>query len=256
MLSGANVNRRIPHGFYEHQMRAYFSQFGEISRLRLSRNRVTGRSKHYAFIEFASSVVAKIVAETMNNYLMYGHILKCKYVPQEQQHPELWKGANRRYKRVPWNRIEKQRLERGKTRDKWAKSIEQEEKRRLVKAEKWKKLGYEFEMPELKAVDSVPVQEKLPAPEAATDAAVEEAAVEEAAPAKDVAVVEETVPVAAEEETPKKKSKKAKKGKEQTEAEVETTTPVKQIETAAATPETSSAKKSKAKKAKKSAGKA
>ncbi|KAF5015773.1 hypothetical protein F66182_12771, partial [Fusarium sp. NRRL 66182] len=68
---------RIPHGFYEHQMRAYFSQFGEISRLRLSRNRVTGRSKHYAFIEFASSVVAKIVAETMNNYLMYGHILKC-----------------------------------------------------------------------------------------------------------------------------------------------------------------------------------
>lgn len=250
-LVRANMNRRIPHGFYEHQMRAYFAQFGDITRLRLSRNRVTGRSKHYAFIEFASSVVAKIVAETMNNYLMYGHILKCKYVPQEQQHPELWKGANRRYKRVPWNRIEKQRLERGKTRDKWAKSIEQEEKRRLAKAEKWKKLGYEFDMPELKAVDSVPVQEKLPAPEAAADAAIEEAA-----PAKDIAVVEETAPVAAEEETPKKKSKKAKKGKEQIETEVETATPVKQVETAAATPETSSAKKSKAKKAKKSAGKA
>jgi nucleolar protein 15 len=30
---------RIPHGFYEDQMRAYFSQFGEISRLRLSRNK-------------------------------------------------------------------------------------------------------------------------------------------------------------------------------------------------------------------------
>lgn len=245
------MSRRIPHGFYEHQMRAYFSQFGEITRLRLSRNRVTGRSKHYAFIEFASSVVAKIVAETMNNYLMYGHILKCKYVPQEQQHPELWKGANRRYKRVPWNRIEKQRLERGKTRDKWAKSIEQEEKRRLAKAEKLKKLGYEFEMPELKAVDSVPVQEKLPAPEAAA-----ETAVEDAAHAKDaVAVVEETAAAAAaaEEETPKKKSKKAKKDAE---PEVETATPVKQVETTAATPETSSAKKSKAKKAKKAAGKA
>lgn len=183
----------------------------------------------------------------MNNYLMYGHILKCKYVPQEQQHPELWKGANRRYKRVPWNRIEKQRLERGKTRDKWAKSIEQEEKRRLAKAEKFKKLGYEFEMPELKAVDSVPVQEKLPAPEAAAET---EAAIEDAAPKKDLAVVEETAP--AEEETPKKKSTKAKKGKEQAEPEVETATPVKQVETAAATPETSSAKKSKAKKAKKS----
>jgi nucleolar protein 15 len=30
---------RIPHGFYEEQMRAYFSQFGDISRLRLSRNK-------------------------------------------------------------------------------------------------------------------------------------------------------------------------------------------------------------------------
>lgn len=235
------MNRRIPHGFYEHQMRAYFSQFGDITRLRLSRNRVTGRSKHYAFIEFASSVVAKIVAETMNNYLMYGHILKCKYVPQEQQHPELWKGANRRYKRVPWNRIEKQRLERGKTRDKWAKSIEQEEKRRLAKAEKLKKLGYEFEMPELKAVDSVPVQEKLPAPEAAA-----ETAIEDSAPAKDVVTAVKETATAIEEETPKK-SKKVKKGKEEAEP---------QVETAADTPETSSAKKSKGKKAKKSAGKA
>ncbi|KAH8697268.1 hypothetical protein BGW36DRAFT_461286 [Talaromyces proteolyticus] len=152
---------RIPHGFYEHQMRAYFSQFGDITRLRLSRNRVTGRSKHYAFIEFASATVAKIVAETMNNYLMYGHILKCKYVPQEQQHAELWKGANRRFKPVPWNKIDKQHLERGKSREKWTKNIQQEEKRRLAKAEKMKALGYEIELPTLTSVDQVPVQKAL-----------------------------------------------------------------------------------------------
>ncbi|GAD95502.1 rRNA processing protein gar2 [Paecilomyces variotii No. 5] len=161
---------RIPHGFYEHQMRAYFSQFGEITRLRLSRNRVTGRSKHYAFIEFASSSVAKIVAETMNNYLMYGHILKCKFVPNEQLHPDIWKGANRRFKKTPWNKIEKKRLESGKAREKWTKSIEQEQKRRIAKLEKLKELGYEFEIPELKSVDAVPVQTKekpaLKAPEA------------------------------------------------------------------------------------------
>ncbi|KAJ9247498.1 hypothetical protein DTO207G8_8074 [Paecilomyces variotii] len=162
---------RIPHGFYEHQMRAYFSQFGEITRLRLSRNRVTGRSKHYAFIEFASSSVAKIVAETMNNYLMYGHILKCKFVPNEQLHPDIWKGANRRFKKTPWNKIEKKRLENGKARSKWTKSIEQEQRRRIAKLEKLKELGYEFEIPELKSVDEVPVQTKekpaLEAPEAA-----------------------------------------------------------------------------------------
>jgi nucleolar protein 15 len=96
----------------------------------------------------------------MDNYLMYGHILKCKYVPQEQLHPEVWKGANRRFKRTPWNRIEKNRLERGKTREKWSNSIQQEEKRRRAKTEKLKALGYDFEMPALKSVEDVPVQEK------------------------------------------------------------------------------------------------
>ncbi|KAH8980279.1 hypothetical protein EDB92DRAFT_1901077 [Lactarius akahatsu] len=39
---------RIPHDFYESQMHIYyFSQFGNISHLRLSRNK-----KHYGFIEF------------------------------------------------------------------------------------------------------------------------------------------------------------------------------------------------------------
>ena len=34
----------VPHGFYEDQMRAYFGQFGDVTRLRLSRNKKTGRS--------------------------------------------------------------------------------------------------------------------------------------------------------------------------------------------------------------------
>jgi len=42
----------LPHGFYEDQMRAYFGQFGEVTRLRLSRNKKTGKSKHYAYVEF------------------------------------------------------------------------------------------------------------------------------------------------------------------------------------------------------------
>lgn len=150
------TSRRVPHGFYEHQMRAYFSQFGNITRLRLSRNRITGRSKHYAFVEFASKAVAKIVAETMDNYLLYGHILKCKYVPQEQLHPELWKGANRRFKKTPWNKIEKRRLEKGKTKEQWSMRIKEEQKRRLAKVEKLRALGYEFDVPQLKSVDELP----------------------------------------------------------------------------------------------------
>lgn len=151
-------------------MRAYFSQFGEITRLRLSRNRVTGRSKHYAFIEFASATVAKIVAETMDNYLMYGHILKCKFVPSDQLHPDIWKGANRRFKKTPWNKIEKKRLERGKTRDKWAKSIQLEQKRRNLKAEKLKQLmDYEFEAPAIKSVDQISATRQVDSSEASVE---------------------------------------------------------------------------------------
>ncbi|EFQ98807.1 MKI67 FHA domain-interacting nucleolar phosphoprotein [Nannizzia gypsea CBS 118893] len=148
---------RIPHGFYEDEMRAYFSQFGEISRLRLSRNRTTGKSKHYAFIEFTSTSVAKVVAATMQNYLMFGHILKCKYIPNDKVHPAMWKGANRRFKKTPWNQIEKRRLDAGKSRDGWSKAISKESSKRAKKAEKMKALGYEYEIPTLKSVEEVPV---------------------------------------------------------------------------------------------------
>lgn len=147
---------RVPHGFYEHQMRAYFSQFGDIKRLRLSRNRQTGASKHFAFIEFGSTEVAQIVADTMDNYLMFGHLLKVRVVPKEQVHKDLFKGAGRRFKAVPWNKIERSRL--NKTdRDGWDKRTKKEAERRALKAEKLKALGYDYETSELRMVKEVPV---------------------------------------------------------------------------------------------------
>ena len=150
---------RIPHGFYEHEMREYFSQFGDISRLRLSRSLKSGASKHYAFIEFTSAGVAQIVADTMNNYLMFGHILKCEVVAKERVHESLWKGANKRFKVVPRNKIEKRKFEMGLSREQWAGRNEEEEKRRTSKNEKTKEIGYEFEATKLKGVDEVPVRD-------------------------------------------------------------------------------------------------
>ncbi|KAJ5113513.1 hypothetical protein N7456_002047 [Penicillium angulare] len=211
---GAVYVGRIPHGFYEHQMRAYFSQFGEITKLRLSRNRITGSSKHYAFVEFNSVTVAKIVAETMDNYLMYGHILKCKFVPKEQLHPEVWKGANRRFKRTPWNRIEKKRLEKGKTRDQWSKRIEQEQKRRQAKIDQLKDLGYSIDLPQLKAVADVPIQEAPKAVEGAETTEAVEAPVEEPVKAVEAPAVKDDTP---------KKAKKGKKAEQDTPKEKVTT---------------------------------
>lgn len=89
---------RLPHGFYEHEMRSYFSQFGPIRNLRVARNKQTGRPKHFAFVEFEEESTAAIVAKTMDNYLLFGHILKCSVIPKEQVHEELFKGANKRFK--------------------------------------------------------------------------------------------------------------------------------------------------------------
>lgn len=65
----------------------------------------TGQSKHYGFIEFESGPVAQIVAETMDNYLLMGHILTCKVIPNDEVHPELWVGANRKWRVVPNYRL-------------------------------------------------------------------------------------------------------------------------------------------------------
>ncbi|KAJ3490861.1 hypothetical protein NLI96_g1150 [Meripilus lineatus] len=108
---------RIPHGFHEDQMKAYFTQFGDVTRLRLSRNKRTGRSKHYAFIEFDSSSVAEIVAETMDNYLLMGHILTCKIIPKDEVHPELWIGANRKWRAIPGDRVARVRHNKTRTKE-------------------------------------------------------------------------------------------------------------------------------------------
>lgn len=207
---------RIPHGFYEHQMTAYFSQFGDITRLRLSRNRRTGASKHYAFIEFAHMEVARIVAETMNNYLMFGHSLKVRVVEPERVHAELFKGAGKRFRKVPWNRIERTRL--AKTdRKGWEKRVGKEERRRADKSRLLKELGYDFAVPQIRSVESVPVKEKVEIITAveAEDEAEAPKAIEDK-PAVEAMTVEELIGSAAEKAAPekaKKASVKAKKTK-------------------------------------------
>ncbi|RWA11553.1 hypothetical protein EKO27_g3534 [Xylaria grammica] len=146
---------RIPRGFYEHQMREYFTQFGQVNKIRVSRNKATGQSKHFAFIEFAELGVAEIVAKTMDNYLLAGHILKVKMVPKSQIHEKLWVGANRRFKKIPWNKMAGNRLKKPRSESAWTEKISKEEAKRNERAKKLLELGYEFEAPKLKAVDDV-----------------------------------------------------------------------------------------------------
>lgn len=158
---------RVPHGFYEHEMRAYFSQFGQVTRLRLSRNKKTGRSKHYAFIEFADSEVAEIVAETMDSYLLFGHILRCKVVPRDnfEYVEQLFKGANKRFKARPTAKLAKAEHDKKRPAEMWEKKVKRENKRRRSVTDRIKKRGidYEFKAPVVQKIQ-VAVKEAEPEP--------------------------------------------------------------------------------------------
>lgn len=77
--------QRLPHGFFEQQLRQYFSQFGRVTRVRMGRSERTGNSRGFAFVEFEYPEVAQVAAETMDNYLMFQKVVKAKYIPPEKQ---------------------------------------------------------------------------------------------------------------------------------------------------------------------------
>ncbi|OIT38981.1 hypothetical protein A4A49_16619, partial [Nicotiana attenuata] len=115
---------RIPHGFYENEMEGFFKQFGTIKTLRIARNKKTGKSKHFGFIELESPEVAKVVADIMHNYLLFEHLLQVHLIPPEHVHARLWKGVNRWYKPLDWVKIEKKRQDKERTLDKHKKLVE------------------------------------------------------------------------------------------------------------------------------------
>lgn len=88
----------LPRSLEEKEIKVYFQQFGKILRLRLARSKKTGSSKGYAFLEFECDEVAKIVAETMNNYLMRERLIKCQLMPPEKVHKCLFTGSQRKFK--------------------------------------------------------------------------------------------------------------------------------------------------------------
>lgn len=140
---------RLPDGFEEHELTKYFSQFGDITRLRLSRNRKTGKSKHYAFVEFKDHQVAEVAAETMNNYLLYGHLLRTHVISPSQAHETLFEGSLSSYKVVPWRKLAQRENDLPKAPEKLRRLSKNHSKRKLLKQSKLKDAGIDFDLSQL-----------------------------------------------------------------------------------------------------------
>ncbi|CAL1533952.1 unnamed protein product [Lymnaea stagnalis] len=85
-LPGVVYIGHVPHGFFEKELFQYFSQFGKVLKVKLSRSSKSGKSKGYAFIKFKYSAVAKTVADTCHNYLFFSKLLKCEYKSMSEVH--------------------------------------------------------------------------------------------------------------------------------------------------------------------------
>uniref|UniRef100_A0A6U9Q094 RRM domain-containing protein n=1 Tax=Picocystis salinarum TaxID=88271 RepID=A0A6U9Q094_9CHLO len=135
----------IPHGFYEDQMKEYFSQFGKVTRIRLSRNKKTGKSKHYAFVEFGNAEVAEIAAQAMNGYMMFTQRLDTHIMKDEDLHPELFKGANQKFKVLPRQRLEREKLAQPKTAEQVKKNLDRLQKKDNKRRRKLQEAGIEYD---------------------------------------------------------------------------------------------------------------
>ena len=87
----------------------FFSQFGTVINRKVSRNKKTGKAKHYAFVEFQLPEVAAIAAEALNGYMLFTQKLVCHVLKASEVHKELFKGTNRRFRKVNWQQIEEKR---------------------------------------------------------------------------------------------------------------------------------------------------
>jgi len=93
----------LPKGFNETELKNFFQQFGQVTKLRVSRSVKTARSRGYAFLEFAEAKVAEIASKAMNKYLMFGRELDVHLM--DDVHKDMFKHGNRDWKFTPTRQI-------------------------------------------------------------------------------------------------------------------------------------------------------
>ena len=245
----------LPPGFEEQEILGFLAQFGQVAGVHVSRSKKTGRSKGYAFVNFADRDVAKIVADTMSGYFLLERRLISHVLPAEQVRDDMFKAG--KFRTVDWRGEHNKKVNRART-EKEVEGLSKRQSTRLTgRLEKLRAMGIdvgtademggraevEEEEEEVVEVTKKAKKEKTPAKkEKATPAKKASAAAADKKEAKKTpkkAVEEKKTPKKAVEEkkTPAKKDEKK--------------TPAKKEKTPAKKEKTPSAKKSTVKKAKK-----
>lgn len=134
---------RLPKQLEEPQLKKYFTQFGDVLRVRVSRNKKTGASRHYGFVQFKDHETAVVAAETMNNYLLFGHMLQVHVVdnPRKDIFSSKMKTSFREH---DWRAKEYAEFHKPKPLEEWKKLQEEFEKKKVEKFEELKSQGFDY----------------------------------------------------------------------------------------------------------------
>lgn len=137
----------LPLGFLEPQLKAFFSQFGEVCRVRLFRSRKNAHSKGYAFVEFALREVAEVAAQTMDKYRMFGRTLVCRLTEKGQVQDHVFRKCHKPFKHINWQARAAAQYNKPEGQLPSAKGITAVKKRMNKKAKLLQKLGIDLELP-------------------------------------------------------------------------------------------------------------
>ena len=77
----------------ENDLRDYFSQAGMVTSVNLMLDKVTGRSRGFAFIEFATPEEANKAVEQLHNKEFQGRTLTVNIARPREERPPRWTGA-------------------------------------------------------------------------------------------------------------------------------------------------------------------
>lgn len=134
----------IPHGFYENEIKQYFSQFGEVVRLRVSRNLRTFKPRGYAYVQFRLKEVAEIVVKTMNNYILLENILRCDLMDPTNVHDNLFHPSLMNRKRIDYKAISIQSMGLPRTAEEKLLRVKRRLEKEEIKRKKLKEAGIEY----------------------------------------------------------------------------------------------------------------
>jgi nucleolar protein 15 len=102
----------IPYGFYEEAQFQFFSQYGKVTRVRLSRDPKTNRYRGYGFVEFEDAAVAHEVCKEMNGYMLSGKRLRVHVVTPDKLHPQVFRNSHRKFVKVNQKKVQFDKMKR------------------------------------------------------------------------------------------------------------------------------------------------